>query len=348
MSSRVVKVLTITAVAFGLVAGAAQAQSLDIGVLKSKPPKNPPPSNPTNPTNPTTPATPSTPTPPVLPTLYAWMNSDILAAWALGYQGQKVTVTMIDDFSSSDRFAGQFTNVTQTQRHGEWTREEVSLIAPQATIVSKDFNTSNTAVSLAKGLNVFNLSYGMYARAGYSSIAWGKEESSIISDAINGSAVVSKAAGNDYNATVVGGTNGSGQVDYLDKALIGAKTAIFVGALDHNGDPNNKAGIAYYSNTAGTNATVQSHFLVVGVDGSKNGNLLGTSFAAPVVTGYAAILGSKFTSANATQITNQLLTTARKDTLVGCSASAWNASCAATYGVGEASLSRALAPSAIH
>ena len=80
---------------------------------------------------------------------------------------------------------------------------------------------------------------------------------------------------------------------------------------------------------------MQSHFLVVGVESSKTG-LAGTSFAAPIISGYASILGSKFTTATPTQITNQLLNTARKDTLLNYNA--------ATFGMGEASLSRALAP----
>ena len=55
--------------------------------------------------------------------------------------------------------------------------------------------------------------------------------------------------------------------------------------------------------------------------------------------GYAAVLGSKFSTATATQITNQLLNTARQDTVKNYSAG--------VYGRGEASLSRALAPVSI-
>jgi subtilisin family serine protease len=65
----------------------------------------------------------------------------------------------------------------------------------------------------------------------------------------------------------------------------------------------------------------------------------GTSFAAPIVSGYAAIVGSKFTSASATAVANQLLNTARTDTVTGYHAS--------IYGRGEASLTRALAPASI-
>jgi subtilisin family serine protease len=97
--------------------------------------------------------------------------------------------------------------------------------------------------------------------------------------------------------------------------------------------------MASYSNVAGTSPVVQRNFLVVGVDSSAMGGLAGTSFAAPIVSGYAAIVGSKFTTANATAVANQLLNTARTDTVTGYNA--------AIYGRGEASLTRALAPASI-
>ncbi|TIP34129.1 MAG: peptidase S8 and S53 subtilisin kexin sedolisin, partial [Mesorhizobium sp.] len=78
--------------------------------------------------------------------LQSWMSPDVGAAWAAGYKGKGVTITMVDDFSSSDRFSGNFGVGVQTQRHGEWTREEASMIAPAATIRSKDFSTG-TSVS---------------------------------------------------------------------------------------------------------------------------------------------------------------------------------------------------------
>ena len=266
----------------------------------------------------------------------SWMSPDVGAAWAAGYKGKGVIITMVDDFSSSSRFSGNFGLGVQTQRHGEWTREEASMIAPAATIRSKDFSTGTT-VPLAAGRNVLNLSYGMYTTAGYSvnQIGWAPEEASIIAYATKGSAIVSKAAGND--AVAVGGVTG-GQQDYLDLALIGKSTAIFVGALSTNGTAANKAQLAWYSDYAGSNPLVQSHFLVVGVEGGKTG-LYGTSFAAPIISGYAAIIGSKFTKATPVQITNDLLNTARTDTLVNYDPS--------IYGKGEASLSRALAPVAI-
>jgi subtilisin family serine protease len=164
----------------------------------------------------------------------------------------------------------------------------------------------------------------------------GGTEASMVDYANKGQAVVVKAAGNDAVNLLT--RNQSGQNDYLSAGLKGAQSAIFVGALDRNGSVTAKANMAAYSNKAGTDVVVQKQFLSVGVDSNQIG-LAGTSFAAPIVSGYAAILGSKFKTAGATQITNQLLTTARTDTINGYTN--------AVHGRGEASLTRALAPVAI-
>ncbi len=269
-------------------------------------------------------------------TVYSWMSSEIGDAWNGGYKGQGVTITLVDDFKSTSRYSGNFGTGKQILRHGEWTRMEASMIAPLAGIVSQDFN-SGKAVALQSGLNVVNLSYAMYATKGLTAnqIRWSAQESSLITHA-GGAAVISKAAGND--GVNIGSANSKGQVDYLNLALVGKSSAIFVGALDRNGTTAQKASLASYSNKAGTDLNVQRNFLTVGVAGNLTG-LNGTSFAAPIVTGYAAVLGSKFTGASATAITNQLLTTARQDTLMNYSA--------AVYGRGEASITRALAPASI-
>jgi len=273
-----------------------------------------------------------------LPVLQNWMSPEILDAWRSGYFGQGATITVIDDFKSRNRFGGDLGRGYTQLRHGEWTRLQASMIATEATMRAHDFGNTK-AVSLSRsGLNVLNLSYGMMAKAGYSlsQIRWNRREQSIIDYATNGRAVVSKAAGND--AVAVGSANQSGSLDYLNLALIGTQAAIFVGALDRNGTPEDQASLAWYSNYAGDNLTVQNQFLVVGVEGQKT-NLYGTSFAAPVISGYAAVLGSKFTSATPTQIVNQLLDTARIDTISNYSRD--------RHGRGEASISNALAPVSI-
>lgn len=265
-----------------------------------------------------------------------WMSSEIGGAWSSGYKGQNTTITVIDDFSSANGYYGNLRGFTELRRHGEWTSLEAGMIAPLAKVYNHDFGKSQ-AVTLQRGLNTLNLSYGMMAAAGYSGVQWNPRESSIISYARGGKAVVVKAAGND--AVAVGAANASGQLDYLARDLIGTQSAIFVGALSSNGTVQNKAAMAWYSNTAGNNVDVQKQFLVVGVTGDTTG-LYGTSFAAPIVSGYASVLGSKFTKATPAQITNQLLNTARADTILGYSAS--------IHGRGEASIARALAPAAIN
>jgi subtilisin family serine protease len=264
-----------------------------------------------------------------------WMQSEIGGAWSLGYKGQGASITVIDDFRSNNAYYGDLRGYTELRRHGEWTALEAGMIAPSAKVYAHDFGKTR-AVKLQRGLNTLNLSYGMMAADGYTSVRWSQRESSIVSYARDGKAVVVKAAGND--GVAVGTANAFGQVDYLNRDLIGRQSAIFVGALSSHGSVENKATMAGYSNTAGSNTTVQNQFLVVGVTGNLTG-LYGTSFAAPIVSGYTSVLGSKFTKATPTQIANQLLNTARQDTISGYSAD--------VHGRGEASIARALAPTAI-
>ena len=273
-----------------------------------------------------------------LPQLQSWMSPEIADAWRQGYQGNGTRITVVDDFSSSWGYWGNLGTGTQLLRHGEWVRLEASMIAPSATMASHDFH-SGRAVRLGRNqLNTLNLSYGMFAVDGHNvrNIRWSNQESSIISYARDGKAVVVKAAGND--SVAVGAANSDGLADYLNRALIGTRSAIFVGALDRNGTTANPARMAWYSNFAGTDSTVQNQFLTVGVRGDLTG-LYGTSFAAPIISGYAAVLGSKFRKSSPTQIANRLLNTARTDTISGYDA--------AIHGRGEASISRALAPVSI-
>ena len=93
-------------------------------------------------------------------------------------------------------------------------------------------------------------------------------------------------------------------------------------------------------NYAGTDTTVQAQFLVVGVDGGLTG-LYGTSFAAPIISGYAAVLSSKFTSATPTLVASQLLSTA-------LGMGEFSGYDITLHGQGEASISRALSPDSIN
>ena len=140
---------------------------------------------------------------------------------------------------------------------------------------------------------------------------------------------------------------------FLAKDTSTSERLLIVGALDHAGSKTNRAELATYSNTAGDDNEVQNRFLLasgtvpfdpgtVALNGVPVKLVQGTSFAAPRVAGYVAILRSKFTNLNANQSANILLSTASYETLAcfqkpgGCNP--------AIYGKGEASLSRALAP----
>lgn len=271
-----------------------------------------------------------------LPAYQPWMSTDVRDAWAQGYKGQGANIVVLDDFTGTRTFSGNIGSGSKSALHGVWVRDFVKAIAPDARITTQDFR-SRLAVPLTAGLNIVNLSYGMYSKAGYSpsQISWSAQERSIISHA-GGLAVISKAAGNDGRA--MDAANAAGNVDYLNLALVGKPGAVFVGALNGNGTPTAQTTLASYSNRPGSNTAMQKQFLSVGVARNITG-LAGTSFAAPIVSGYAAVIGSKFSTATPTQIVGQLLNTARQDTIKGYNVT--------LHGRGEASLSRALAPVAI-
>ncbi|MUT24739.1 S8 family serine peptidase [Mesorhizobium japonicum] len=260
---------------------------------------------------------------------FCWMSPDIGEAWTSGFIGSGVSINVIDDFTGQP-FDADLGRGRQTQRHGDWVAEIAGMVAPGANIFKYGY-LEGSSIGLQLGLNIINASYRIIEP-----LSQHPREHAIVDAAWAGTAIVTKSADNRSNEV---GRPHEGDFDGLTLGLIGAPSAIFVGALDHNGTPGNKTRLARYSNYPGSNPVVRNQFLTVGVEGDKTG-LYGTSYAAPVVAGYAAILGSKFTSATPPQITNQLLDTARTDTLVNYNP--------ATYGRGEASLSRALAPVSIH
>lgn len=275
----------------------------------------------------------------VEPTFWSnWEHADVKSAWSQGYKGQGTNILVVDDFSNRSLIVGRLTNTIEIKGHGQWVSQEASLVAPEAKITTMGY-LSGQAIPLEAGkLNIVNASYGLFAPSTIDQkyIITNATEKSMIDAAQNGTAIVVKAAGND--SVAVGQVTKNGTKDFLASALIPTQTAIFAGALNKNGTVATKATMATYSNVAGSDPNVQNKFLSVGVV-STTTNLAGTSFAAPIIDGYAAILGSKFVGANAKQITNQLLNTARTDTVANYRPE--------VYGRGEASLTRALAPVAI-
>lgn len=275
---------------------------------------------------------------PPLPPHRTWMSPEIIDAWQSGYRGQGARITVVDDFSGKHRLRGDLGAGSALLRHGQWVQRGAQMLAPMAAAATHDLRRNGSVMLSGRHLNIINLSYGMLAPEGHdlSRMAWTARELSILAHAQEGRAIVAKAAGND--GVALGAANDAGRVDYLNLALADQPVALFVGALDRNGTPEDPASLASYSNRAGSDPRFQSQFLAVGVRDDLTG-LRGTSFAAPVVSGYAAVLGSKFSGAAPGQIASRLLETARSDTLRDYDPS--------IHGRGEASIARALAPTRI-
>lgn len=268
-----------------------------------------------------------------------WMHEDVQWAWKRGFHGQNVRITTIDGFDESYQWS-TLTGFWAWTSHGGWTTAQSSMIAPLAQVRTQDFSDTSKVSLSSSRLNILNLSYGMIGNVGFGEVNWSDRERSIIKAARKDRAVVVQAAGNQGNR--MGDSyidqNGNERFDYLSRDLAGLRGTLFVGALERNGSVDNPARLAAYSARAGKDKAYRNKFLVVGVPTDLHG-LAGTSFAAPIVSGYAAILGSKFTDARPRDIARQLLDTARTDTIHKYKRS--------RHGAGEASLRRALAPNSI-
>ena len=276
--------------------------------------------------------------------------TEVMDAWKQGWTGNGVNILMEDLLD---------------QQHGAITTLLAYRYAPGASIYG--WNISNSAlikdvVDLAGtpvstvnrkpiNLGVVNASYvGTTPNGDYSSVVDRYNNASFQGQVNFTDAVITKAAGNDHIASHNEPVNKA----LSSNALVNSRLLI-VGALDQAGSTDTPVGIASYSNTAGTDASVNSRFLLASgtvpfVNGSLaiNGDAVtatsnvGTSYAAPRVAGMVAIVRSKFPNLNASQTASIMLDTARYDTL-NCYKTAKG--CDKTiYGRGEASLSRALAP----
>ena len=285
-------------------------------------------------------------------------SADVLAAWNAGWTGKGTSILTIDGYTNRSFCSGS-TQSTLSNCHGITTMMISDLVAPGASKYGLDYNLNRSAITIG-GINitdpitpnVINMSFGTGSTGTATHINYLTGATSYSNITLTG-AVLVKSAGNTYGRDTYSTATG----DYLVKGLVDNATTVnrllIVGALDKTGSTASPATIATYSHFAGATVAASNRFVVAngrapfangGV--SMNGSAIpgyesyvGTSFAAPVVSGYASVLMSKFPNLDAIKTSSIILDTARYDTL-SC-----HPSCsAAIYGKGEASLSRALAP----
>jgi hypothetical protein len=193
--------------------------------------------------------------------------------------------------------------------------------------------SADTTGTLYKDIKVFNLSLGYTSSNPQNNLTVYQNQLSFANSSKVPDAVFVKAAGNS------GCSVSSTACDPLNAVLFNSpnfkEKSIIVGALTQPGGT-----IASYSNRAGSYA---DRFVVAdgrGVLRTDGTYLQGTSFAAPRVSGYIAILRQKFPNLIAEQAAAIILDTAQWNSVWG----AKDQNTQAIYGRGEANVNRALAP----
>lgn len=278
---------------------------------------------------------------------------EVRDAWNQGWTGKGTSILLIDGYAARTSCANA------SDCHGVSTALITDLTAPGAIKLGLDWqfrsnamNSDGSTLAAPATPNVINMSFAT-SSTGTTEVINYLTGSLTINNLNMTSAVLVKSAGNDFAQDVYTAPAN----DTLVKALVDTpgtvKRLLIVGALEKQGSTASPANMASYSNIAGATAAAQDRFVLAngrapyangGV--SMNGNAIagyetnvGTSYAVPVVAGYASVIMSKFPNLNAEKTSNIILDTARYDTL-----SCYPNCSPQIYGRGEASLSRALAP----
>ena len=303
---------------------------------------------------------------------------DVIEAFNAGWTGKGVNVLMVDGYSSSigaGVYGGDAHGLTTMVIVGRYAMGanlyglDYTLNKNTGYPIGLVRNFSGSVATPTK-MDVINLSYGAnyWSIVGHSGAAITQADINyVVSQTINNASAINYLLDGTFstggftinNAVIVKSAGNDNTNSFIEPyvGLFASNTKIsprllIVGALNQSGSKNNPATIANYSNFAGTNLIIQNRFLVasgmvpfnngaVAVDGvpiNATGNE-GTSYAAPRVAGYAAIVRQKFPNLSGANTADILLSTARYDTLTcypNCDK--------AIYGQGEATLSRALAP----
>lgn len=261
-------------------------------------------------------------------------------AWAQGWTGRGVKVGILDDFQTpEDPFFGSIT-------HGDYVSIVTYQVAPESDIAERqltlgcaveDQDANNQATTAfdyfnANGHHIVNASFGtpryndgscpgqtagllsvadwraaideaarnnIFLRVGQSSNTVGSYDANmlfVVAAGNTGLNCTEGVAGCDLFAAAVDHLRGNGDSNAGDRM-------VFVGALE---DGTNN--IASYSLTAGEE--MKHDYMVAHDDVDSFGDNAGTSFAAPRVTGAAALVRHKFPNLNGAALKQVLLQTA--------------------------------------
>ena len=260
------------------------------------------------------------------------------AAWQQGWTGKGVKVGLPDNFNSNGRY----------DVHGDYVALIAGSIAPEATYYSIDMLGAGAPYTADEALAYFEAN-------GYHIInaSWGIEKYDPVSGAVLASFdayVANAVAGFDAdaegakNALIIYASGNSGnhcpgkriencdakgaEIDDLREAgNTAGEKLIFVGSLDDGVNT-----MANYSLIAGD---LMNDFIVAHDDVLSAGDGDGTSYAAPRVTGAAALIRHKFPNLASAQLKQVLLQTATDLGVTGVDS---------TFGHGKLNIAGALSP----
>lgn len=263
----------------------------------------------------------------------AWKSINLSAAYDAGLSGKGVTVAVIDNgfLDTHQEFEGKFKRIGDyTQNHGtsvasiigaaqndlgmQGVAYNASLRAFSADIKSENNSTCGYCKEIS---SIFNtLTSDDYKDVKIINASWGgKNEDSAVTTALKGipNKLLVAAAGNEMALNPA-------YPALTPKSDSSLKNVISVVAFNQNVSKDNPQFLASFTNLAGeaANWTVSApgvgFYAATGTaDDAYDDNFNGTSAAAPVVSGAAALVQEKFSFLTGKQIGDILLTTANND-----------------------------------
>ena len=273
--------------------------------------------------------------------LVATTDTGARAAWQQGWTGKGVKVGLADNFNANGIL----------DDHGDYVAIVAGSVAPEASYVAMDMLNSNNdgqdftadealAYFEENGYHIINASWGI-SKHNMDTGAVLATFDTLVAEAV---ADFDAAAEDAKHALIIYAAGNSGiwcpgkriedcnakaaEIDDLREAgeTVGQKL-IFVGSLDDGVNT-----MANYSFIAGD---LMNDFIVAHDDVLSAGDMSGTSFAAPRVTGAAALVSHKFPNLAGEQIKQVLLQTATDLGATGVDA---------TFGHGKLNVAGALSP----